>query len=157
MKSKIKMKQLILLLVSLALVSCNSSSDEKTITTDLVNSPLTANSNAEKVLTPNIEMLETSYNFGEIQQGESVTHDFILKNTGDADLIISAAKGSCGCTVPEWPKTPIAKGEEAAIKVTFNSAGRSGKQNKTVTLVSNAIPNTKVITINGNVIVPQNK
>ena len=157
MKSKIKMKQLILLLVSLALVSCNSSSDEKTITTDLVNSPLTANSNAEKVLTPNIEMLETSYNFGEIQQGESVTHDFILKNTGDADLIISAAKGSCGCTVPEWPKTPIAKGEEAAIKVTFNSAGKSGKQNKTVTLVTNAIPNTKVLTINGNVIVPQNK
>lgn len=157
MKSKIKMKQLILLLVSLALVSCNSSSDEKTITTDLVNSPLTANSNAEKVLTPNIEMLETSYNFGEIQQGESVTHDFILKNTGEADLIISAAKGSCGCTVPEWPKTPIAKGEEAAIKVTFNSAGRSGKQNKTVTLVTNAIPNTKVLTINGNVIVPQNK
>jgi len=151
------MKQLILLLVSLALVSCNSSSDEKTITIDLVNSPLTANSNAEKVLTPNIEMLETSYNFGEIQQGESVTHDFILKNTGDADLIISAAKGSCGCTVPEWPKTPIAKGEEAAIKVTFNSAGKSGKQNKTVTLVTNAIPNTKVLTINGNVIVPQNK
>ena len=150
------MKQLILLLVSLALVSCNSSSDEKTITTDLVNSPLTANSNAEKVLTPNIEMLETSYNFGEIQQGESVTHDFILKNTGDADLIISAAKGSCGCTVPQWPKTPIAKGEEAAIKVTFNSAGKSGKQNKTVTLVTNAIPNTKVLTINGNVIVPQN-
>ena len=157
MKSKIKMKQLILLLVSLALVSCNSSSDEKTITTDLVNSPLTANSNAEKVLIPNIEMLETSYNFGKIQQGESVTHDFILKNTGDADLIISAAKGSCGCTVPQWPKTPIAKGEEAAIKVTFNSAGKSGKQNKTVTLVTNAIPNTKVLTINGNVIVPQNK
>ena len=156
MKSKIKMKQLILLL-SLALVSCNSSSDEKTITTDLVNSPLTANSNAEKVLTPNIEMLETSYNFGEIQQGESVTHDFILKNTGDADLLVSAAKGSCGCTVPEWPKTPIAKGEEAAIKVTFNSAGKSGKQNKTVTLVTNAIPNTKVLTINGNVIVPQKK
>ena len=157
MKSKIKMKQLILLLVSLALVSCNSSSDQKTITTDLVNSPLTANSNAEKVLTPNIEMLETSYNFGEMLQGESVTHDFILKNTGDADLIISAAKGSCGCTVPEWPKNPIAKGEDAVIKVTFNSAGKSGKQNKTVTLVTNAIPNTKVLTINGNVIVPQNK
>ena len=150
------MKQLILLLVSLALVSCGSS-DEKTITTDLVNSPLTANSKAEKVLTPNIEMLETSYDFGEMKQGESVTHNFILKNTGDADLIITAAKGSCGCTVPEWPKNPIAKGEEAAIKVTFNSAGKSGKQNKTVTLVSNAIPNTKVITINGNVIVPQKK
>ena len=151
------MKQLILLLVSLALVSCSSSSDEKTITIDLVNSPLTANSKAEKVLIPNIEMLETSYDFGEMQQGESVTHEFMLKNTGDADLIITAAKGSCGCTVPEWPKNPIAKGEEAAITVTFNSAGKSGKQNKTVTLVSNAIPNTKVITINGNVIVPQKK
>ena len=157
MKSKIKMKQLILLLVSLALVSCSSSSDEKTITIDLVNSPFTANSKAEKVLIPNIEMLETSYDFGEMQQGESVTHEFILKNTGDAELIITAAKGSCGCTVPEWPKNPIVKGEEAAIKVTFNSAGKSGKQNKTVTLVSNAIPNTKVITINGNVIVPQKK
>ena len=157
MKSKIKMKQIILLLVSLALVSCSSSSHEKTITTDLVNSPLTANSKAEKVLTPKIEMVETSYDFGEMKQGESVTHNFILKNTGDADLIITAAKGSCGCTVPEWPKNPIAKGEEAAIKVTFNSAGKSGKQNKTVTLVSNAIPNTKVITINGNVIVPEKK
>ena len=151
------MKQLISLLLSLTLISCVSSSDEKTITTDLVNSPLTANRIAKKVLTPNIEMLETRYDFGEMLQGESVTHDFILKNTGGADLIITAAKGSCGCTVPEWPKNPIANGEEAVIKVTFNSAGKSGKQNKTVTFVSNAIPNTKVITINGNVIVPQNK
>ena len=151
------MKHFILLLVSLALMSCSLSSDEKTITTDLVSSPLTANSKAEKVLIPNIEMIETSYDFGEMQQGESATHDFILKNTGDADLIITAAKGSCGCTIPEWPKNPIGKGEEAAIKVTFNSAGKLGKQNKTVTLVTNAIPNTKVITINGNVIVPQKK
>ena len=57
--------------------------------------------------------------------------------------------------MPEWPKEPIAKAEEAIIKVTFNSAGKSGKQNKKVTLVTNAIPNTKVITITGNVIVPE--
>ena len=156
MKSKIKiMKQLILLLVSLALVSCSSSSDEKTITTDLVNSPLTANSKAEKGQDVIIEMLETSYDFGEMQEGESVTHDFILKNIGKADLIISDAKGSCGCTVPEWPKTPIKQGEEATIKVTFNSAGKKGKQTKTVTLETNAIPNIKVLTITGNLIVPQ--
>ena len=151
------MKYLITLLVSLSLMSCESSSDKKIITTELVNSPLTANKNAAKVSTPNIEMLETSFDFGEIQQGESVTHEFIIKNSGDAELIITAAKGSCGCTVPEWPKSPISEGEEAVIKVTFNSAGKSGKQNKTVTLVSNSIPNTKVITINGNVIVPQKK
>ena len=151
------MKYLITLLVSLSLMSCESSLDKKIITTELVNSPLTANKNAAKVSTPNIEMLETSFDFGEIQQGESVTHEFIIKNSGDAELIITAAKGSCGCTVPEWPKSPISEGEEAVIKVTFNSAGKSGKQNKTVTLVSNSITNTKVITINGNVIVPQKK
>ena len=150
------MKYLITLLVSLTLMSCGSS-DKKIITTELVNSPLTANKNAAKVSTPNIEMLETSFDFGEIQQGESVTHEFILKNSGDAELIITAAKGSCGCTVPEWPKSPISEGEEAVIKVTFNSAGKSGKQNKTVTLVSNSIPNTKVISIIGNVIIPQIK
>ena len=151
------MKQIIQLLMFLALLSCGSSSDKNSITTELVNSPLTANSNSKKVLTPNIEMSETSFDFGEIIQGESVTHDFILKNTGDTYLLITSAKGSCGCAVPEWPKNPIAKGDEAVIKVTFNSAGKSGKQNKTVTLVSNAIPNTKVISINGNVIVPQKK
>ena len=152
-----KITQLFLLLFFSAAIACNSSSADKAITTDLVASPLTANKSAKTVVTPKIEMLETSFDFGEMQQGESVTHDFVLKNIGEGNLIISAAKGSCGCTVPEWPKEPIAQGEEATIKVTFNSAGKSGKQNKTVTLVTNAIPNTKVLTINGNVIVPENK
>ena len=155
MKSKIPMKQFLLLSLLSFAIACTTSSDEKAIKADLVSSPLTANQSAEKVEVPVIEMQETSYDFGEMQQGESVTHDFVLKNIGEADLIISAAKGSCGCTVPEWPKTPVSKGEEATIKVTFNSAGKSGKQSKTVTLVTNAIPNTKVLTINGNIIIPE--
>jgi len=152
-----KTPQFLLLFLFSVAISCNSSSDDKAITTDLVASPLTANQSAKTVAVPVVEMKETSFDFGEMQQGESVSHDFVLKNTGEADLIISAAKGSCGCTVPQWPKAPISQGEEATIKVTFNSAGKSGKQNKTVTLVTNAIPNTKVLTINGNVIVPQKK
>ena len=72
------MKQFTLFLVSLVVLSCGSSSSDKAITTALVASPLTANSTAEKVLSPKIEMLETSFDFGEMQQGESVTHDFIL-------------------------------------------------------------------------------
>lgn len=155
MKSKIPMKQFLLLSLLFFAIACTTSSDEKAIKADLVASPLTANQSAVTVETPQIEMLETSFDFGEMQQGESVTHDFVLKNIGEADLIISAAKGSCGCTVPEWPKTPVSKGEEATIKVTFNSAGKSGKQSKTVTLVTNAIPNTKVLTINGNIIIPE--
>ena len=81
--------------------------------------------------------------------------EFIIKNIGNDKLLINLAKGSCGCTVPVWPKEPILEGEESTIKVTFNSAGKKGRQNKTVTLVTNAIPNTKVITINGNVIIPE--
>ena len=143
------------LLFFLIIISCSSTSEDKQISTDLINNPLTAVQSVEKVLMPKIEILEESYNFGEIKQGESVTHNFVLKNVGNANLIISSAKGSCGCTVPEWPKEPIAQGEEGIIKVTFNSSGRSGKQNKIVTLVTNAIPNTKVLTINGNVIIPE--
>jgi len=150
-----KTLQFILLLIFSVAISCHSASEDKAITTDLVSSPLTENQSAEKVLIPKIQMDEESFDFGEIQQGESVTHDFALKNIGDAKLIISSAKGSCGCTVPEWPKEPIEKGEETIIKVTFNSAGKSGKQNKRVTLVTNAIPNTKVITITGNIIIPE--
>ena len=152
-----KTQQFIRVLIFSIVISCHSVSEDKAITTDVVSSPLTANQLAEKVPSPNIQMDEESFDFGEIQQGESVTYDFVLKNIGDANLIISSAQGSCGCTVPEWPKEPIAKGEEVIIKVTFNSAGKSGKQNKTVTLVTNAIPNTKVITITGNVIIPEKK
>ncbi len=146
------------IIILAVLVGCsNSPSEGKSITTDLVSSPLSASSKAVKVDVPEIEMEEVEFNFGELVQGESVTHDFILKNVGEGALIISAAKGSCGCTVPQWPKEPIAQGEEAIIKVTFNSVSKQGKQRKTVTLVTNAIPNTKVLTISGNIIVPENK
>ena len=72
-----------------------------------------------------------------------------FKNTGNADLVISDAKGSCGCTVPEYPKAPIKPGEEGNIKVTFDSSGKGGRQNKSVTVITNAIPNTKVLTVTG--------
>ena len=82
---------------------------------------------------------------------------FRFKNVGQSNLIISSAQGSCGCTVPEWPKEPIAPGAEGKIEVTFNSTGKQGLQNKTVTLVANTIPNTKVIVIKGEVLAPKTK
>ena len=84
-----------------------------------------------------------------------VSTNFKFKNVGKSDLIISSAQGSCGCTVPEWPKEPIKPGEEGKIAVTFNSTGKQGKQNKTITLVANTIPNTKVIALKGDVLVPK--
>jgi len=94
---------------------------------------------------------EEEFNFGTIMQGDQVKHDYEFTNTGKEPLIISSAAGSCGCTVPEWPKEPIAPGAKAVIKVTFNSAGKQGVQDKTVTLQSNAKQNPLVLHLKGNV------
>ena len=128
---------------------------EERILSTVVNNPITAQEVKQEGPLPELSFETLRYNFGDIIQGETVSHQFVFTNTGQGDLIISNAKGSCGCTVPKWPKKPIAPGEKAEIKVTFNSSGREGKQKKTVTLVTNAIPNTKVLTISGEVIVPE--
>ena len=94
---------------------------------------------------------EEEYDFGKITQGESVTHEFKFTNTGNEPLIISKAEGSCGCTVPVYPHEPILKNQSSVIKVTFNSTGKQGIQDKTVTLTSNAIQQPMVIHIKGTV------
>lgn len=130
--------------------SCRQNSGKTTV--DLVKNPLSADKNYD-VPMPKLSLEEDVFNFGEISQGESVSHEFIIKNTGDDNLVISSAKGTCGCTVPEWPREPILPGKESKIKVTFNSSGKKGLQTKQVTLVTNAIPNIKVLTIKGNIVV----
>ena len=92
------------------------------------------------------------HDFGILIDGEKVTYSFRFTNSGDAPLIISNAKGSCGCTVPNYPKEPIAPGATASIDVTFDSKGRTGKQSKAVTLTANTNPNRKVIRIHSEVI-----
>ena len=133
--------------------------DEKKdrISAKLVNNPITAEKGKQTVPLPELSFEKLRHNFGKINQGESVSHQFVFTNTGQAELIINNAKGSCGCTVPKWPRKPIAPGESEEIKVTFNSAGKSGKQSKTITLVTNAIPNTTVLTISANILTEQTK
>jgi hypothetical protein len=91
------------------------------------------------------------YNYGKITQGEVVTHEFVFTNSGKEPLTISNAQGSCGCTVPVWPKEPIAVGKTGVIKVTFNSAGKMGAQDKTVTLTSNNKDGVVVLHMKGEV------
>jgi len=95
------------------------------------------------------EVLE--YNFGTIKQGASETREFTFTNTGKEDLIITNAQGSCGCTVPVWPKEPMKKGSKNSIKVTFNSAGKMGMQDKTITITSNAKNSPIVLHLKGTV------
>jgi len=101
---------------------------------------------------PIIEFTDNVWNFGEIQQGESVDHVFQFINTGSEPLIISNAKGSCGCTVPEWPKEAILPNEMGEIAVQFNSGEKKGRQNKTVTLTTNCTPNTTILRVVGNIL-----
>ena len=96
---------------------------------------------------------EEEYDFGTIKQGKKVMHVFTFKNTGKNDLIISRAIGSCGCTVPEFPKEPILPGKLASIKVFFNSTGKKGDQHKTVSVYANVPNGGVVITIKAKIIV----
>jgi hypothetical protein len=89
--------------------------------------------------------------YGTIAQNADGVRTFKFKNTGTEPLIISNAKGSCGCTVPTWPKKPINPGESAEIKVKY-ATNRLGPINKSVTVMSNAKEKTKVLRIKGNVI-----
>ncbi len=94
---------------------------------------------------------ETTFDFGQVDEGEKVSHEYKFTNTGSEPLVISNAKGSCGCTVPQWPKTPIAPGAEGTILVEFNSKGKPGKQTKRVTVTANTNPAQSFLTITGQV------
>ncbi len=102
-----------------------------------------------------MEFQEIEHDFGTITQGDVVNHVFKFTNTGDEPLIIKNAKGSCGCTVPAWPKEPIAPGEGGEIKVEFKSAGKSGVQSKKVTIDANIPGGKTFLTIKSNVEKPE--
>lgn len=147
------MKKIILILCVLALASCNSG-DKDGIGTDAVSNNESADGKVNGNL-PEIKFEEEVYDFGPITQGEKVSHAFTFKNTGNKNLIISGASGSCGCTVPEWPKEPIKPGQSGKIDVVFNSEGKSGIMDKTVTIITNCEPATRIIRIKTEVVVAE--
>lgn len=100
-----------------------------------------------------MEFQSEVFNWGELDEGEIVQNVFTFTNTGTEPLIISNAKGSCGCTVPRWPKEPIMPGESAELLVQFNSKGKGkvggAKQSKRVTITANIEPKNTYLTIKG--------
>jgi hypothetical protein len=91
------------------------------------------------------------HDFGAMKEGEEREYSFRFTNNGNEPLYIESAKGSCGCTVPMWPKEPIAPGSSGEIKVKFNSKNKKGNNQKKVTLLSNTDPVTTVLTITAQV------
>lgn len=91
------------------------------------------------------------HEYGTINAGEKVSHSFKFTNTGSEPLVISNCKGSCGCTVPVCPTTPIPPGGKGEIPVEFDSKGKNGPDTKTVTITANTNPATTVLTLRGEV------
>lgn len=104
---------------------------------------------------PKMKFEEEKHDFGKITQGQRVSYGFRFRNVGGSDLVINDAHGSCGCTVPDYPRDRIPVGKEGVINVQFNSEGKSGVVEKTVTLATNCTPSTVVLTIKAEVLTPQ--
>lgn len=139
-------KFLILSLSALALTftACGGNTEKKEAPASAVEaSSAKAVSNA-----PVMTFDKTIHDFGTIQEGERVETLFTFTNTGKSDLVIVDARGSCGCTVPEYPKnTPIAPGATGQIRVSFDSSNKPNLQQKTVTISANTDSGRETIRI----------
>ncbi|MBY0425733.1 MAG: DUF1573 domain-containing protein, partial [Cytophagales bacterium] len=107
---------------------------------------------AEKKEGSEITFSEKKHEFGDIVEGSSVSYTFKFKNTGNQPLVVNNVLTQCGCTAPEWPQDPIAPGKSGEIKIKFNSTGKMGMQNKTATVMSNAINPMEQLVIVTNVL-----
>lgn len=157
-----------LAIASVAFVSCKKGEDasskinsENTVSQSEVTSEAPVNNAnpegqtetsvaASKDGTPVAKFNKTEHDFGTIKKGTKNETEFIVTNNGNADLVIINASASCGCTVPDYPKTPIKPGSSAPIKVAFN-ANTPGIQNKNVTLTTNTATGSEILTVKANV------
>jgi hypothetical protein len=118
---------------------------------DMVRNPASAEGKKTDVNLPEFSFAKETHDFGTITEGEKVAYSFSFVNSGNADLVVSNAQASCGCTVPEYPKEPIAPGTSGVINVIFDSKGKDGYQRKEIFVYANTIPNSHKLIITGTV------
>ena len=94
---------------------------------------------------PTMEFSTTDHDFGTVEEGKKVSFTYKVKNSGQAPLIIQNAAPSCGCTVPDWTKAPIPVGGEGFVKAEFDTKGKPGINNKTITVTANTWPKTSML------------
>lgn len=146
------MKQIFFFLILAgAIVSCQDNATSKIDASKQKERSVITPDQVDASTDAQMEFEEIEWDFGTIEQGDVVEYSYRFVNTGSDPLIISNARGSCGCTVPEWPRVPVEPGESGVINVKFNSKGKKGKQNKRVTLTTNMVPNKMVLTVKGEV------
>lgn len=141
----------IFLIFLLIIVGCNSHSQRSEKNADSANTLNNSNESVHSDEPPKIVFIENEYDFGELKEGEMITHAFKFSNSGGSDLIISDVKASCGCTASDFPREPIKPGGSGIIKLTFDSRGQIGYQNKTATIETNASTNRVYLRIKATV------
>ena len=144
-----------LYIIVIILISWGCSGNNNQVPADVVSIPNTASGDGNPDKLPVIEFSSLEHDFGNVIQGEIVSYGFKFKNTGKADLVIANISAACGCTASEYPRTPVKPGAEDVIEVIFNSSGKQGFQNKTLTIAANTQPNTTVLTIKALVFIPE--
>jgi hypothetical protein len=147
---------MLILFVAIVAACNHGGNNNNNLPADIVNNPKSADGEESKGGVPQITFKNSEHDFGRVIEGEKITYAFKFTNTGSGNLVITNVSSSCGCTVPEYTNDPVQPGENGNIKVTFDSQNRKGFQNKTVTVVSNTQPNTKVLRIKAQVIEPEN-
>jgi hypothetical protein len=117
----------------------------------IIRNPISANKPLDTINLPKMTFEESIFDFGTVNEGDQVKHTFKFENTGKVALIINNAKSTCGCTVPKWPKHPIAPGEHGEINVVFNTENKPNYQEKPISITSNTYPNKTVVKLKGKV------
>jgi hypothetical protein len=133
------------------MTSCGTGTASTKVNKDNLDSAKSRDAEIKKSVT-SISLDKTTYDFGTVNEGEIVETVFKVTNSGTTDLVITKATGSCGCTVPVWPKAPIKPGEMGEVGVKFNTSGKPNRQMKTVTLTTNTESGREVLTLRGSVI-----
>ncbi|WP_109300507.1 DUF1573 domain-containing protein [Aquimarina sp. AU474] len=141
------MKKGILILAGIFAMTVVSCKEDATKKVKEENVEIAAERDAKSTDLPVMTFAETEHDFGTINEGDVVEHKFSFTNTGKAPLVIVSAKGSCGCTVPEWPKEPIAPGAVGEMLVKFNSNGKPNQQTKQVTITANTEAGKEILKI----------
>ena len=155
-----QLQQLIISLFFLLLgTSCQNNRSERKIVevkggsiSEIIKHPLEADGTLDTINVAKLHFEEWVFDFGKVEEGDYVNHDFPFTNTGTVPLIISDARSTCGCTVPEWPQDFIQPGQQDVISVQFNTKGKPEYQEKTITIKANTYPNATKIIIRGYVI-----
>lgn len=109
------------------------------------------NTPVERPDAPHIIFDMLDKDFGTINEGEMVEVLYTFKNSGGSDLVVSNVQAGCGCTIPDWPKDPIRPGKSGIIKAKFDSNGRQGKNEKHITVMSNAVEGDVLLKFHGEV------